>query len=89
MDVLDTTRVQGGLVDVRGSHDESVLQGSRVEIVLLLLLDLLSDEVLFECGSRRDTSNSGIEIQLGSIGDISSHFDDKTRVSYYAVVFAH
>jgi len=51
-DLLDTTWVQRGLVDVLARHDDRSLgQCSRMEVVLLLLIDLLTNKVLFE-GSR-------------------------------------
>lgn len=52
LDSLDTTRVQGSLVNVLGSHC-GVLQCSRVVIAFLLLHDLLIDKVLLEGRGRR------------------------------------
>lgn len=43
--LLNTTRVEGGLVDVVGNHLDTT-ERSRVEIASLLLRDLLLDEVV-------------------------------------------
>lgn len=67
---LDTTGVEVGLVDVAGHHVES-LQCGRMEVVLLLLLDLLTNEILFEDRSRRYRTSIWIG-KTGSIKGISS-----------------
>jgi hypothetical protein len=42
--ILDTLRVQGGLVDALGNHCGYVMKGSRMEVAPLLLCDLVCEE---------------------------------------------
>lgn len=56
--IRDTTWVQRRLVDVCRSHvlDRSLERG-RVKVVVLLLLDLLTNKVLFKSRSKRSRDN--------------------------------